>query len=131
MNILSNFSTGSNHPSVHANGDTKKKLAQGSDLLLPEPAKMSQMVDQSVEGSDSRKAPTTKEAFSDFVGQTFFGHLMSSMRATVEKPAYFHGGRGEEVFQGQLDQLMVENMSKASSKTFAEPMYDLFMMQRS
>lgn len=130
MNILSNFSTGNSYPGLQVNSEAKKKLDQGSDLLIPDSAKIASKVDQSEEGSASRKTTTTKEAFTDFVGQTFFGHLMSSMRATVQKPAYFHGGRGEEVFQGQLDQLMVDNMSKASSKTFAEPMYDLFTMQR-
>lgn len=71
-----------------------------------------------------------KEAFSDFVGQTFFGQLIASMRKTVEKPAYFHGGRAEEVFQGQLDQILTERISDASREQFAEPMYELFLMQR-
>ena len=74
--------------------------------------------------------PELKEAFSDFVGQTFFGQLIASMRKTVEKPAYFHGGRAEEVFQGQLDQMLAERVSDVSREQFAEPMYELFMMQR-
>jgi hypothetical protein len=71
-----------------------------------------------------------KEAFSDFVGQTFFGQLIASMRKTVDKPAYFHGGRAEEVFQGQLDQMLAERVSDSSREQFAEPMFELFMMQR-
>ncbi len=71
-----------------------------------------------------------KDAFSDFVGQTFFGQLIASMRKTVEKPAYFHGGRAEEVFQGQLDQMLAERISDVSREQFAEPMFELFMMQR-
>jgi peptidoglycan hydrolase FlgJ len=80
----------------------------------------------------SAQAPGSelKEAFSDFVGQTFFGQLIASMRKTVEKPAYFHGGRAEEVFQGQLDQLLAERISDVSREQFAEPMFELFMMQR-
>lgn len=75
-------------------------------------------------------SPELKEAFTDFVGQTFFGQLIASMRKTVEKPAYFHGGRAEEVFQGQLDQMLAERISDASSEQFAEPMYELFTLQR-
>lgn len=71
-----------------------------------------------------------KEAFSDFVGQTVFGQLIASMRKTVDKPAYFHGGRAEEVFQGQLDQLLAERISDSSREQFADPMFELFSMQR-
>lgn len=71
-----------------------------------------------------------REAFGDFVGNTFFGQLIASMRKTVDKPAYFHGGRGEEVFQGQLDQMLAEKLSDASQEQFAGPMFELFMLGR-
>ena len=76
-------------------------------------------------------SPELREAFTDFVGQTLFGSMLSSMRKTVGKPAYMHGGRTEEVFQQQLDQIIVEDMTEASADTMAGPMYDLFTMQRS
>jgi hypothetical protein len=57
--------------------------------------------------------------------------MMSSMRSTVGKPAYFHGGRAEEVFSEQLDQVMVERISEASASSVADPMFELFNMQRS
>ncbi len=72
-----------------------------------------------------------REAFQDFVGQTLFGQLLSSMRSTVGKPAYFHGGRGEEVFQQQLDEVLVEKITDASASSVADPMYELFRLQRS
>jgi flagellar protein FlgJ len=72
-----------------------------------------------------------KKAFTDFVGQTMFGQTLASMRKTVDKPAYFHGGRAEEVFQGQLDQVLAEKLTEASAETFAGPMFELFMLGRS
>ena len=72
-----------------------------------------------------------REAFRDFVGQTMFGQMLQSMRSTVGKSAYFHGGRGEEVFQQQLDQLLVEELSESSASSVADPMFDLFQLQRS
>jgi peptidoglycan hydrolase FlgJ len=72
----------------------------------------------------------TKEAFTDFVGQTMFGQALSSMRKTLDKPAYFHGGRAEEVFQGQLDQMLAEELTESSADQFAGPMFDLFMLHR-
>jgi len=78
-------------------------------------------------GKDS---PELREAFDDFVGQSFFSQLLSQMRKTVGKPAYFHGGMGEELFQGRLDEVLVEHLSEATGDTFSKPMYDLFMMRR-
>jgi flagellar protein FlgJ len=77
-----------------------------------------------------RPSEELKKAFTDFVGQTMFGQTLASMRKTLDKPAYFHGGRAEEVFQGQLDQVLAEKLSEASAETFAGPMFDLFMLGR-
>jgi peptidoglycan hydrolase FlgJ len=85
------------------------------------------------QGQSSSKAasPEMKKAFEDFVGQTFFSQMLSSMRSTQEKPAYFHGGHAEEVFQGQLDQVLGEKLSEKTAERFAGPMFDLFMLSRS
>lgn len=82
-------------------------------------------------GSDSlTRDDTLRETFQDFVGQTLFGSMLASMRKTVGKPAYLHGGRGEEVFQQQLDQHLVEDLTDASAASISEPMYELFNLQR-
>jgi flagellar protein FlgJ len=47
------------------------------------------------------------------------------MRDSLGKPAYFHGGRTEEVFQQQLDQVLAERMTQAQGGRYAEAMYDL------
>jgi hypothetical protein len=78
-----------------------------------------------------RDTPELRETFQEFVGQTFFGELMKQMRATLDKPAFFHGGLGEDIFQSQLDQIVVERMSQTSAKTFSDPMYELLMAPRS
>jgi hypothetical protein len=72
----------------------------------------------------------TQAAFRDFVGQTLFGQMLKSMRSTVGKPAYLHGGKTEEVFQQQMDQVLVEKMSDASADQIADPMFELFMQSR-
>ena len=81
-------------------------------------------------GGNSAKPEELKDAFGDFVGNTFYGQLIASMRKTVDKPAYFHGGRGEEVFQGQLDQMLAEKLSDSTKEQFSGPMFDLFMLGR-
>jgi hypothetical protein len=74
--------------------------------------------------------PEVREAFEDFVGQTFFGEMIKSLRSTQEGVAYMSGGRAEKVFQGQFDQMLSEQLSESSADQIAEPMYDLFMRKR-
>lgn len=69
------------------------------------------------------RAQELKQAYGDFIGKSFFGQLMKSMRSTVGKPAYFDGGRAEEVFRGQLDQTLADHMTVASADKIAEPMF--------
>jgi peptidoglycan hydrolase FlgJ len=71
-----------------------------------------------------------EEKFTEFVGQTLFGSMLASMRKTLGTPAYMHGGRTEEVFQQQLDQVIVEDLTEASADSIAAPMFDLFNMQK-
>jgi peptidoglycan hydrolase FlgJ len=85
---------------------------------------------QRLQSQDDAEESKLREAFQDFVGQTFYGQMLSSMRKTVGKPAYFYGGRTEEVFQTQLDQVLAEKLSDATADTFAEPMYQLFSLSR-
>lgn len=68
-------------------------------------------------------AEEVRDTFRQFVGEAFFGQMLKSMRSTQGKPAYFHGGHAEEVFQGQLDQIMSERMTEVSADKIADPMF--------
>jgi hypothetical protein len=70
-----------------------------------------------------------REKFDAFVGQSFYGQLLHEMHKTVGKVHYFNGGRAEEAFQGQLDQVLSEKMAKANAGQFTGPMFDLFSAQ--
>lgn len=71
-----------------------------------------------------------RRTFQQFVGQTLFGQMLKAMRSTVGKPAYFHGGRAEEIFSQQLDQVLAEKLAEASGEQFSQPMFDLFSLNR-
>jgi peptidoglycan hydrolase FlgJ len=94
-------------------------------------ARRSKGLDQAaaLERTDGEQ-PELRKAFEDFVGQTFYSQMLSAMRKTVGKPAYFHGGQAEEIFRGQLDQVLSEKLSDATADQFAGPMYDLFALSR-
>jgi peptidoglycan hydrolase FlgJ len=74
--------------------------------------------------------PELRQAFDSFVGETFFSQMLKSMRKTVGKPAYFHGGRTEEIFTQQLDQVLAEKLTASSADKLSGPMYELFMASR-
>ena len=101
-----------------------------TDAYRPELAGASRQAG-AIDEAKKQGSPELREKFDSFVGETFFSQMLSSMRKTVEKPAYFHGGRAEEVFQGQLDQMLSQEMTKASAGQFSGPMFDLFMLSRS
>ena len=77
-----------------------------------------------------KNSPALRAAFQDFVGESFFSQVLSQMRKTVGKPAYFHGGMGEDLFQARLDEVLVEHLSDATGETFSQPMFELFMLGR-
>jgi peptidoglycan hydrolase FlgJ len=74
--------------------------------------------------------PAVREAFTASMGQTFYGQMMKAMRQTVGKSKYFHGGRGEQIFQQQLDQIVVEKMSRTCAAPMVDPMYEQFLLNR-
>jgi len=137
FNALSNSVTGSapRGKLTDDNGDIRLNFAE---LLNSPPSQpVSSSIDSSSEiGSNETrhdvKAPDGKlrETFNAFVGQTFFGQLISSMRSTQDDAAYFNGGRAEKIFQGQLDQVLSEELSKSSASQIADPMFKLFQANR-
>jgi Rod binding domain-containing protein len=59
--------------------------------------------------------PQLRESVNRVVGNFFFGTLLKSMRDSVLQGKYGHGGRGEEIFQAQLDQVFAEGAGLASN----------------
>ncbi len=117
-----------NLPQINTQLPTRQTLLSQND-----PATLIKRQQQvtDLQKSDDLQRPSIREAFDDFVGQTFYGQLIGAMRTSVGEPAYFHGGRAEEIFQSQLDQKLAEYMSDASAETFTEPMFELFSLKRS
>lgn len=68
----------------------------------------------------------TETAFRDFVGETFFGMMLKSLRSTQGETAYFNGGQAEQMFRGQLDQTVAERLAESHGDAIAGPMYGAF-----
>jgi Rod binding domain-containing protein len=95
------------------------------------PSTPTSSVPAALQSTQTRDTAELRETFQQFVGETFFSQLIGSMRNTVGEPAYFHGGQAERTFQAQLDQQLAQELAAKSSAQFADPMFELFMMQRS
>jgi Rod binding domain-containing protein len=58
------------------------------------------------------------------VGSVFYGTLLKTMRASPLKGKFGHGGRGEEVFSAQLDQMLAEKAGQARRYSLNDALYE-------
>lgn len=65
-----------------------------------------------------------RDAIDQAVGSIFYGTLLKTMRESPLKGTIGHGGRGEEVFQNQLDQLFVERAGNARSYDLNDTIFE-------
>jgi|GEM_PF-1415759 len=71
-----------------------------------------------------------RSTFQEFVAGTFYKQMLKSLRSTTDKPAYFHGGQAEEIFRGQLDQHVTDELARGThGAAFAEPLFSAFARQ--
>jgi peptidoglycan hydrolase FlgJ len=120
MNPISNAGLSSNlWTELSSKLDSSSSIANGEKLQ-----------DLSSVLGESKPVDETRQAFDQFVGQTFFSQLIASMRTAQTENAYFNGGQAEKIFQGQLDQVLADEMTKASASQIADPMFELFQLRR-
>jgi len=105
-------------------------LMAGSAARFPTPAAGQRQAGVQAPAKPSGEQEDLKATFQKFVGQTFYGEMLKAMRSTQGKPAYMHGGRGEEVFQSQLDQVLSEKLAEQTSERLTGPMFELFTLTR-
>jgi hypothetical protein len=81
---------------------------------------------RAIEGSTSphagRDLSRLRETSGRVVGSLFFGTLLKAMRESTLKGQFGHGGRGEEVFAGQLHQLLAERLGESLDRGPQEAM---------
>ena len=105
---------------------TPPRLPEALNATTPDPTALA----RDLTSRQDRDAEQLREKFDTFVGEAFYGQMLKAMRQSLGKPAYFHGGRAEEIFQGQLDQLLTEEMTKSGASEFSDPLFELFSLNR-
>ena len=96
---------------ISGNSDAQIIKTSGTNQKIPETQKLE---------------ITLQQAFQDFFAGTFYKQMFQSLRKMHSKPAYFHGGRAEEVFQSQMDQEVAENLARDQGSSFSDPMFSVF-----
>lgn len=74
-------------------------------------------------GPPSSESPALREAFDQSIGSTFFRQMLKSLRSSTGKPAYFHGGQAEEIFQSQLDEILISDLASATGDSFSSELF--------
>ena len=69
-----------------------------------------------------------RQTFQEAVGSLFYGQMIKALRSGVGKPAYIHGGQAEEMFQGQMDQQVAENLARHQGGALVEDLYQRFLV---
>lgn len=70
------------------------------------------------------------EVIGKVIGSVFFGTLLRSMRQSEMKGAYGHGGRGEDVFSGQLHEIYAEQAGQSMRGGLKEVLLERFSRQQ-
>ena len=71
----------------------------------------------------NRDLENLRETTAQVVGSVFYGTLLKTMRQSIIQGNFGHGGRGEEIFAGQLDALIAERAGAATRGGLGETLY--------
>lgn len=72
---------------------------------------------------EQRKA-LLRQATQEMVGTTFFSQMLKIARDSKFKGTIGHGGRGEDIFGGQLDQELARRAGGGMKNSLSEAIYD-------
>ena len=81
------------------------------------------------EAAKAREAEL-REKFQDFVAGTFYKEMLKSLRNTQKKPAYFHGGQAEDIFQSRMDDQVTQDLARKHGDQIAGPLYTVYARGR-
>ncbi|HLJ11717.1 MAG TPA: rod-binding protein [Planctomycetaceae bacterium] len=76
-----------------------------------------------------RGQPAVREKFQDFVGGTFYKEMLKALRSGQKHSKYFYGGQAEEMFRGQMDQQIAEDMAHQYAGHLSDPLFEAYSRQ--
>lgn len=77
----------------------------------------------------TQRQEALREVVSEVVGITFFAQMLKIAHNSALKGEFGHGGRGEQVFRGQLDMELARRVGRATRSGLSEALYQRFVGQ--
>ncbi len=65
-----------------------------------------------------------RQVVGEFVGNIFYGTMLRQMQSSKFKTKYLNGGRGEEIFQGQLGMELAKRLGRSVSNPAANKLFE-------
>lgn len=87
---------------------------------LVNPASSALLAEKPAAIGKSKEAADFRKQIGEFVGNIFYGTLIKQMQESSFKTKYFSGGRGEEVFQGQLGIELAQRLGRSANNPVAD-----------
>jgi len=97
------------------------KISGIASTQIIDPSEWNPKIPESV-----KKETSLRQAFQGFVAGTFYKQMFQSLRKMHGKPAYFHGGSAEEMFQSQMDQQVAEDLAREQGSRFSDALFSVF-----
>lgn len=113
-----NFSTAQPIQSFETSLSRWREAVQGSVVHGPEHGRAA---------AEASGGESLRDLVGNFVGNVFYGTLLRELQNSTLKGKYLHGGRGEEVFRGQLNMEVANRMGRAPNDPIANHMYEAMM----
>ncbi len=76
-----------------------------------------------LENREARDLARLRDAAHRIAGSVFYQTMLKTMQNSKLKGEYGHGGRGEDIFAGQLHGILAERMGQATQRGVGEHVY--------
>lgn len=76
-----------------------------------------------IPGDAAQREAMLRQTVNEVVGVTFFEPMLRAAHNSALKGKYGHGGRGEEIFQGQMDAHLAREMGRGVRTSLGDALY--------
>jgi peptidoglycan hydrolase FlgJ len=70
-----------------------------------------------------------KKVFTEFAAGSFYREMLSALRKSHGRPAYFDGGQAEQIFRAEMDRHIADDLAARHGEAFAGPLFENFSQQ--
>lgn len=98
-----------------------------TDAIRPQsalPLPQVPLADSSEQALRSKDHGQLRDTFNEAVAATFYRQMFKALRASTGKAGLLANSQSEKMFQQQLDEVLIEKMSKATGGDFSSDLFE-------